>query len=221
MIPRSLITLLMVVAATLGVAAADHLYIEDFTINPGDTALVEILLENEVEYTAFQTDLYLPDGLTLDRQSVALTDRKGADHMIATNQLADGAIRLMSYSLSVFPYSGTDGALVAMAIIASETLNGPVVIELRNSRVTTPGGRETTLENSSCTVNTFLLGDVNSDGRVNVSDAIVLINYLINETQNGQDPSDFNRAAADFNRDGLINVSDASTLINFVLGSMG
>ena len=221
MIPRSLITLLMVVAATFGVAATDHLYIEDFTINPGETALVEILLENEVQYTAFQADLYLPDGLTLDRQSVALTDRKAADHMIATSQLADGAIRLMSYSMSVQPYSGTNGALVTMAVMASETLTGPVVIELRNSRVTTPGGRETTLENTSCTVNTFLLGDVNGDGRVNVSDAILLINYLINENQSGQVPSGFNSAAADFNRDGLVNVSDASTLINHILGSMG
>ena len=44
MIPKSLLSILMVVAATFSVAATDHLFIEDFTIQPGQTAQVEVLL---------------------------------------------------------------------------------------------------------------------------------------------------------------------------------
>ena len=89
MITRSLLSIIMVVAATFGAAATDLFHIEDFNIEPGQTAQVEILLDNEVQYTAFQSDLYLPEGLVLEAQSVALTDRK-ADHSIATSVLADG-----------------------------------------------------------------------------------------------------------------------------------
>ena len=54
-------------------------------------------------------------------------------------------------------------------------------------------------------------GDVNGDGKVNVSDAIDLINYLLNEE------GDINLTAADCHQDGEINVIDAIDLINFLL----
>ena len=117
MITRSLLSIIMVVAATFGAAATDLFHIEDFNIEPGQTAQVEILLDNEVQYTAFQSDLYLPEGLVLEAQSVALTDRK-ADHSIATSVLADGGIRMMSYSMSLQPYSGNNGTLVTFRVTA-------------------------------------------------------------------------------------------------------
>ena len=47
-----------------------------------------------------------------------------------------------------------------------------------------------------------ILGDVNDDGTVNISDVIVLISYVLN------DGGDLNVANADFNEDGDINISD-------------
>lgn len=58
----------------------------------------------------------------------------------------------------------------------------------------------------------FIRGDVNDDGLVNVSDAIALINALVNGNL-----SNINKNAADTNEDGEVNVSDAITLINYVL----
>ena len=60
----------------------------------------------------------------------------------------------------------------------------------------------------------FLWGDVNDDGFVNISDAILLINYILND---GAD--NINLDAADTNEDGLVNVSDAILLINFLLNN--
>ena len=57
----------------------------------------------------------------------------------------------------------------------------------------------------------ILLGDVNGDGRVNVSDVTALINHILGI------PDSFVEAAADVLTDGRINVSDVSALINIIL----
>ena len=55
-----------------------------------------------------------------------------------------------------------------------------------------------------------VVGDVNGDGRVNVSDVSVLINMIL-----GIVPVD--ESLADVNGDGRVNVSDVSALINLIL----
>ena len=54
-------------------------------------------------------------------------------------------------------------------------------------------------------------GDVNGDGKVNVSDVSALINMIMGITAMDQ-------SAADVNGDGRVNVSDVSALINIILG---
>ena len=205
----------MVVAATFGVAATDLLRMEDFTITPGETMQVSLLLENETPMTAFQADMYLPDGLTMDRQTVALTDRKATDHNIATCVQPDGSVRFMSYSMSVSPYSGNSGALVTFQLTADETLNGPVVIMMRNVLLTSTSGWETEQDETSCTVSTVNYGDANGDGEVNIIDATLLINYLLN----GSAPL-FNERNADMNGDGEVTITDAIVLINTLINSI-
>ena len=56
-----------------------------------------------------------------------------------------------------------------------------------------------------------LKGDVNGDGRVNVSDVTELINMILGVTT-------MNKARADVNGDGQVNVSDVTALINIILG---
>ena len=58
----------------------------------------------------------------------------------------------------------------------------------------------------------FLLGDVNDDGHVNISDVTTLINYLLSGYA---DP--FNMLAADVNQDNNISISDVTALINILL----
>ena len=56
-----------------------------------------------------------------------------------------------------------------------------------------------------------LLGDVNSDGIINVIDIVNLVNYIL--SGGGAIDTD----AADFNQDGIINVIDIVNLVNFIL----
>lgn len=54
-------------------------------------------------------------------------------------------------------------------------------------------------------------GDVNVDGKMNVSDVTALINMILGITT-------ANEVAADMNGDGYVNVSDVTALINLILG---
>ena len=59
-----------------------------------------------------------------------------------------------------------------------------------------------------------LPGDVNRDGRVNVSDITALINMILGIT-----PMDANSYYADIDGNGSINVSDLTALVNIILGT--
>jgi hypothetical protein len=61
-------------------------------------------------------------------------------------------------------------------------------------------------------VERFLTGDVNDDGQVNISDVILLINYIVSG-----DASGINLAAADVDYNNQHNISDVIALINIVL----
>lgn len=53
-------------------------------------------------------------------------------------------------------------------------------------------------------------GDVNGDGRINVSDVTTLVNMILSVIS-------MDESVADINGDGNVNVSDITTLINIIL----
>ena len=207
---RKTIILFAAMVVALGAAATDRFYIEDFTISPGETCAVSILLDNEAEYTAFQSDLYLPEGLTA--ANFALTDRKNANHTLTATVLPDGGIRLLSYSLNLKTYSGNSGALVTFDVTASEDFEGEATVALRGTLFTTVAGVEVPFDNETCTVSlpsTAIRGDVNGDSSVNISDVTALIDILLSGETAPQ--------SADCNQDGSINISDVTALIDYLL----
>ena len=54
----------------------------------------------------------------------------------------------------------------------------------------------------------ILLGDVNSDGNINISDVILLLNYIFSDTYN---------SVGDLNEDQILNIADIILLVNFIL----
>ena len=60
----------------------------------------------------------------------------------------------------------------------------------------------------------FILGDVNGDGAVNIADVTNLIDYLL-----GTSSSPINISAADVHGDGVINIADVTALIDLLLGN--
>ena len=134
----------------------DCLYINNFSINPGETKQVEINLDNDSIYTALQADIYLPEGLTIEQEDgdylFELTDRKGRDHTIASTMLSSGAIRILIASQTLKTFSGNTGALVTFNIIADNSFSGPKTIEMRNIIATDNARVKHYFPNTTCTV---------------------------------------------------------------------
>ena len=208
----------MALAVLVGLcsSANDRFYIEDFTIAVGETVTVSIQLENEVAYTAFQTDIYLPEGLTIEQEDgdyiFDLTSRKARDHNIASQTQVDGAIRVMSYSPRINAYSGNSGALVTFNVTANEGFTSSATIQIRNTLLTTTAGVEVAVADEECLVKLFIKGDVDDDGKVTIGDVTALIDYLLNG-----DASSINLTNADVDQDGDIKISDVTELIDMLL----
>ena len=58
-----------------------------------------------------------------------------------------------------------------------------------------------------------LLGDVNGDGKVNLSDAAAIVKHYV-----GQTPETFNKSTADVDGNGVINLSDARMVVGIFVG---
>lgn len=60
--------------------------------------------------------------------------------------------------------------------------------------------------------NSCILGDANSDGVVDIADAIGLVNRIL-----GKSTSEFDEQSADVNKDGVVDITDAIAIINLIL----
>ena len=61
-----------------------------------------------------------------------------------------------------------------------------------------------------------VLGDVNQDSFVNVTDIVTIVTFILNY----ESPNTYEFWASDMNNDGSINVVDIVAIIDFILGSM-
>ena len=205
----------------LSSTAANRFYLPGFVIAAGETMQVAMILENDEPFTAFQTDLMLPQGLTVVQDDgeylFDLTSRNASDQTILSKLRYDGALRVESFCMSVKPYSGTSGALVVINFTADEDFTGPATIGLKNSFFTTVDGVEFILPVENCEVQLLaqkLRGDANGDGMVTIADVSFLIDYLLAGCQ-----SSFHTQNADLNADGVVTIADVSTLIDLLLES--
>lgn len=208
-------------AIKMRASGSDRLYIEDFNIEPGETVQVPVLLENATVYSGLQTDLYLPDGLSVDMEDdeyiIDLTSRKDYTHSLSCYEQSDGAIRIFVSSMSAKPFSGSSGAIMTISLTASSGFHGPATVSLRNTICAESIGTKHVLADETCTVNpgavSVTLGDCNGDGSIDVVDIIVLIDHVL-----GKNPENFVLANADLNGDGMTDTVDVVMLIDLVLG---
>lgn len=214
---RVLVAVMALVA--LSVTAVNRFYLPDFVIARGETMQVAMILENDKPFTAFQTDLLLPEGLSVVEDDgdylFDLTDRNASDQTIISKLRDDGALRMVSFCMSVRPYSGNSGSIVVINLVADEDFTAPATISLKNSFFTTVDGVEFRLPGASCEVQLLaqrLKGDADGDSKVNISDVTCLIDYLLAGCQ-----TSFHSQNADVNCDGKVDISDVTDLIDYLL----
>ena len=210
---RLMISMALVALVVLTTAGRDRLYIKNFNIAAGNTIQVPVLLVNDTAYSGLQTDLYLPAGLSLDKEDdeyvIDLTERKDNSHTVSSNRLSNGAIRIFVSSASAREFSGSNGAIMTLSLTAAENFSGPAVIELKNSVCAEAIGTRHLLKDEVCHVNNGIVGDVNGDGEVNIADVNAVLECIIS----GKFVN-----SADVNGDGEINIADVNRVIDVILG---
>ena len=116
---KTLLAAVAVATTAMSATADDRFYIENFDIAPGETKTVSIMLDNAGDYVAFQSDVYIPEGLTADNWT--LTERK-EDHSFSKSNPATGVTRIVAITLTNSSIKGNTGALVTFDVTAAEDL---------------------------------------------------------------------------------------------------
>ena len=132
----------------------DRMSAEDITLASGETRRVSILLDNEMDYNAFQLDLNLPEGLTAS--NFQLTDRSN-NHAFEVNTLQNGNIRALCYSPALTVINGHEGALLTFDVTAAGDVNGDILVD---------GIELVTADCQSVKLDAFAIG-INKASRVN------------------------------------------------------
>lgn len=149
--------LLMLLALPIASRAKDVFYIQPFNIVPGDTKTISLNLDNENVYRGFQTDIVLPEGLSIVKQtnnSLAISPTSRASSFaLSFNEIGDRTTRLLCYSAQYETISGNSGALVNIQVKASSDFAGGYV-QLKNTIFSNENNQDVNMDDSQVSVQT-------------------------------------------------------------------
>lgn len=115
-----MIVILMMAICNM-VWAEDKVTISDFKISAGETKEASITLDNEADYVAFQFDLYLPEGISVESYEANRT-RLPETTTLSMSKQADGCYRFLSAAMQAEPIVGRSGTIVTLTVKASGEL---------------------------------------------------------------------------------------------------
>lgn len=200
------------------------IYISNVEACTGQQFSLPIQMKNTAAIRGFQFDLYLPEGVS------AVKNNKGRilgilnigrlpeddEHTLTISEQSDGSIRFLCGSQYNETFTGTDGEILTLTIqISNDMVDGNYPIVLRNVKLTETDISkfyETSYLKSTLTISSYIPGDINADGKVDVSDYIGVANHIMGTT-----PSGFIHGAADVDGNGSIDVSDYIGIANLIM----
>ena len=103
----------------------DRISGDDLVLALGESRTVSLTLDNVLDYTAFQIDLAIPEGLTAS--NFVLTDRAG-NHTFDVEDIG-GKLRVLCYSPNIEPISGHSGALLTFVVTATTPVEDYIVVD--------------------------------------------------------------------------------------------
>lgn len=200
------------------------IYMEPQEVRTGSQATLSFKMKNNVPIRSFQFDLYLPEGVSAATNASSgkilatlTTDRLPEDdgHTLTTSIQPDGAVRFLCGSLDDENFAVGDDIVLTLKVDVSEEMQeGEYSVSLKTMTLT-----ETNINNhydsdcivSKLTVSSYLLGDVNGDGSVNVLDYTSVANYI-----HGNEADGFVFKAGDVDANGVINALDYTGIANII-----
>ncbi len=181
----------------------------------GDEVTLDVKMKNTLIPVGCSFRLTLPSGFTLKRDEYDDVDyilgSRANKMSVNLSETSDA-----SYNVALTPTSGTatirgnEDTVVSFTLqVSDEAVAGTYPVRLTRSLIQSKVDG-TTYDTSlsdvyvTFTVEDCLLGDVNGDGNITPSDAIMILYHYFEVGQNG-----FNVKAADVNGDGSITPADA------------
>ena len=186
-------TLFSVLISVIELNAQNNFYIEDFSIEAGETKVVSIILDNQDALTGFEADFYLPEGLILDGSVINSERVQNNVPFYSTNIKKDeygvSFIKLACMSFYQEAFKGNTGALVDLTITATDTFSGTHEISLKNIIFTDANANEYALDSTtaivSCKVVPTLAESITLDMTtisLRATETIMLVATILPET---------------------------------------
>ena len=176
---------------------------------------LSVNLQNSRQIKACQFDLVLPEGVYING---IYNTWRSEWHSVNYEMLANGNVRVVVVSTEGNSFYGNNGAILNMVFNVDGDLDeGDYTLGMKNIEMTTTDYETLRPEDQYITVHVknLLMGDVDSNGEVNVTDVVLIIDQIV-----GRYPWNFNADAADVNYDGYINITDVVLVIDHVLGKV-
>ena len=179
-------------------AMADDFTIADFSINPGETKTISIELNNtENSYIAFEFYLTFPEGISIPEDEdgylmAELNSDRINRHVLEVSKMDDGSYHFLCYSNRNNILKGTSGEIISLYVAASETAPlGNYEGKLFSQKLSDPEENKVVFDDFTFHVNIgntnqqwlcphgCQLGDMNHDGKINVSDIMIIVNIIL------------------------------------------
>ena len=200
------------------------IYLNPTELHAGTTNMLSIRMKNSASIRGFQFDLYLPEGVT------AVKNNKGRiqgslssgrlpeddEHTLTISEQTNGALRFLCGSQYDETFTGNDGEIATLQVTIAEDMEDgdyPILLkDMRLSETDITKYYDTENVKSTLTISSYILGDIDGDGTVNVTDYIGIANHILGIPQ-----TVFIEKAGDVDGDNNINVSDYIGVANIIL----
>lgn len=197
------------------------LMLGDLTTASGKEVVLPIKMKNTCDISAYQFDLYLPEGFTVavdedGMEKIEVGSRTTSRrHVIDCAKQKDGSLRVIAYSMKNYNFENSDGDVAKITInVPSGIADGMYNVVLKNIVLSTAKSEKFEVAKilGQIEVNSTKPGDLNNDGVLNVADVTGLVALVL-----GESTEDVPSHVADLTGDGKIQVNDVVALVNLIL----
>lgn len=197
----------------------DVIYVENTKAFIGKNATLSIRMKHETNVAGFQFNMLLPEGFSIKKISrgegiSGLDENDENIYTFKTSDKKDGSRFFLCYSVTntAMPKGDIEIAKVEVNVPDNIEAGEYGVILKKEEMAFGTESKKVDFVNSMFTVADCILGDVNKDGIITVSDITSLGQYLIDN-----DDTVINKAAADANGDGEVTVGDITTIATMII----
>lgn len=197
----------------------DVIYVENTKAFIGKNATLSIRMKHETDVAGFQFNMLLPEGFSIKKISrgegiSGLDENDENIYTFKSSDKKDGSRFFLCYSVTNTAMPKGDIEIAKVEVNVPENIEaGEYGVILKKEEMSFgTESKKVDFVNSMFTVADCILGDVNKDGIITVSDITSLGQYLIDN-----DDTVINKAAADANGDGEVTVGDITTIATMII----